>query len=235
MAGQSFADQLREGYRQVAGSLSEDERVLVKRARDPRSAGAAERNRLLAEVVCAYRSGPKTVWGPAVLDLLAPTLVLILQRLRPIPHAIDESEIRQQLIAEALQAAVADRLLGGGGRGSAGPIGVRGIPQDPRGIVLACGLVGLAALAIATVIAGDWLGFAYMVAAGLGYLYLQTRLVPTTVWLAVGAVSVLSATGGNPEAWIVVGLAGLLAIVALVPPPEEKGRETSRNPEVGAG
>ena len=86
-----------------------------------------------------------------------------------------------------------------------------------------------------TVIAGDWIGFAYLVAAGLGYLYLQTRLVPTTVWLAVGAVSVLSATGGNPEAWIVVSLAGLLAIVALVPPPEEKGRETSRNPEVEAG
>jgi len=116
MAGQSFADQLREGYRQVAGSLSEDERVLVKRARDPRSAGAAERNRLLAEVVCAYRAGPKTVWGPAVLDLLAPTLVLILQGLRPIPHAIDESEIRQQLIAEALQAAVEVRLLEGGGQ-----------------------------------------------------------------------------------------------------------------------
>lgn len=116
MAAQSFADQLREGYRQVAGSLSEDERVLVKRARDPRSAGAAERNRLLAEVVCAYRSGPKTVWGPAVLDLLAPTLVLILQGLRPIPHAIDESEIRQQLIAEALQAAVEVRLLEGGGQ-----------------------------------------------------------------------------------------------------------------------
>jgi len=116
MAGQSFADQLREGYRQVAGSLSEDERVLVKRARDPRSARAAERNRLLAEVVCAYRAGPKTVWGPAVLDLLAPTLVLILQGLRPIPHAIDESEIRQQLIAEALQAAVEVRLLEGGGQ-----------------------------------------------------------------------------------------------------------------------
>jgi len=116
MAAQSFADQLREGYRQVAGSLSADERVLVKRARDPRSAGAAERNRLLAEVVCAYRAGPKTVWGPAVLDLLAPTLVLILQGLRPIPHAIDESEIRQQLIAEALQAAVEVRLLEGGGQ-----------------------------------------------------------------------------------------------------------------------
>jgi len=122
----------------------------------------------------------------------------------------------------------------GRGRGWAGLFGVLGIPKDPRGIVLACGVVGLAALAIATVIAGDWLGFAYLVAAGLGYLYLQTRLVPTTVWLAIGAVSVLSATGGNPGAWIVVGLSGLLAIVALVPPPEVGGRETSRNPEVGA-
>ena len=93
----------------------------------------------------------------------------------------------------------------GRGRGWAGLFGVLGIPKDPRGIVLACGVVGLAALAIATVIAGDWLGFAYLVAAGLGYLYLQTRLVPTTVWLAIGAVSVLSATGGNPGAWIVVG------------------------------
>jgi hypothetical protein len=114
MASQSFADQLREGYGQVAGWLSCEERALVEHARDPRGAGAAERNRLLAQVVCAYRSGPRALWGPAVLDLLAPTLVLILQGLRPIPHTVDESEIRQQLIAEALEAAATVRLLDGG-------------------------------------------------------------------------------------------------------------------------
>lgn len=123
----------------------------------------------------------------------------------------------------------------GRGRGWAGLFGVLAIPKDPRGIVLACAFVGLAALAISTVIAGDRIGFAYLVAAGLGYVYLQTRIVPVTVWLAVGAVGVLSATAGNPGAWIVVGLAGLLAVVALVPPSEVSGRETSRNPEVGSG
>jgi hypothetical protein len=92
------------------------------------------------------------------------------------------------------------------------------IPRDPRGIVLACGFVAMAALGLNALVSGDWIGFAYVLAAGLGYLYLQTRLVPATVWLAVGVGGVLAATAGATSNWIVVGLAGLLTVIAALPP-----------------
>jgi hypothetical protein len=110
----SFADELRQGFLQIAGCLSDQERAIVARARDPINTGAVERNRLLAQVVSAYRTGPKPVWGAVLLDLLAPTLVVILQGLRPVPPAIDEPELRQQLVAEALHAAATVPLLEGG-------------------------------------------------------------------------------------------------------------------------
>ncbi len=110
----SFATELREGYLQVAGYLCPEELELVARARDLVNVRAPERNRLLAQIVCAYRSGPRQVWGPVILDLLAPALIEMLQEFRPEPPAIDEEEIRQQLVLEALQAAARIRLLEGG-------------------------------------------------------------------------------------------------------------------------
>jgi hypothetical protein len=110
----SFADELRQGFLQIAGCLSDQESAIVARARDPINTGAVERNRLLAKVVSAYRTGPKPVWGAVLLDLLAPTLVVILQGLRPVPPTIDEAELRQQLIAEALHAAATVPLLESG-------------------------------------------------------------------------------------------------------------------------
>lgn len=100
-----FADQLREGYRRVAGCLSEDQAALVARARDPINVPPAERNRCLAQIVCSYRSGPRRIWGPVLLDLMAPTITLLLPGFRPVPPVIDEDEIRQQLIVETLGAA----------------------------------------------------------------------------------------------------------------------------------
>ena len=105
MLTNSFAEELKQGYLRVAGCLSNEDRAMVARARDPINTEAVERNRLLAQAVCAYRAGPKPTWGPVILDLLAPTLVVILQGLRPVPPTIDEPEIRQQLVAEALHAA----------------------------------------------------------------------------------------------------------------------------------
>jgi hypothetical protein len=110
----SFADELRQGFLQIATCLSDQERATVARARDPINTTAVERNRLLANVVGAYRAGPKPIWGAVLLDLLAPTLVVILQGLRPVPPAIDEPELRQQLVAEALHAAATVRLLESG-------------------------------------------------------------------------------------------------------------------------
>ena len=110
----NLASDIKAGYRSVEACLSPDELSLVSRARDPIKTGALERNQLLAEVVCAYRTGPKSVWGPVVLDLLAPGLVLMLQGLRPEPPVIDEEEIHQQLVVEALKAAAVVPLLPGG-------------------------------------------------------------------------------------------------------------------------
>jgi len=114
MASNTFAEELKEGYRRVAGCLSEEELRVVLRARDPINTGGLERNRLLAQIVCAYRTGPKQLWGPVLLDLLAPTLVLMLQGLRPVPPVIEEEEIRQQLVVEALRSAATVPLLESG-------------------------------------------------------------------------------------------------------------------------
>ena len=114
MATKTFAEQLREGYLRIADCLSEDELELISRARDPINTGGVERSQLLAQIVCAYRTASKRKWGPVILNLLAPTLILMLQGLRPEPPAIDEEEIRQQLVAETLRAAATVPLLDGG-------------------------------------------------------------------------------------------------------------------------
>jgi hypothetical protein len=114
MAHNTFAEQLRAGYQEIAECLSKDELELVSRARDPINTAGVDRNRLLAQIVCAYRTDSKPKWGPVVLDLLAPTLILMLQGLRPEPPFIDEEEIRQQLVAETLRSAGNIPLLDGG-------------------------------------------------------------------------------------------------------------------------
>jgi hypothetical protein len=100
----SLANDLREGYRQVADELPEEARALVRRARD-HNASLAERNRCLAAIVTAYRRGPRRLWGPVLLDLLAPAILERLQRLRAQPPTIDDEEVRQQFLVEVLGAA----------------------------------------------------------------------------------------------------------------------------------
>jgi hypothetical protein len=114
MPTNTFAEELREGYLRIVDCLSEDELELVSRARDPINTNSVERNRLLAQVVCTYRSGSKPKWGPVILDLLAPALILMLKGLRPEPPTFDEEEIRQQLVAETLRAAATVPLLESG-------------------------------------------------------------------------------------------------------------------------
>ena len=116
MATNRFAEELRKGYVQIASCLSPEELEAVSRARDPINTSSIERNRLLAGIVCRYRQGSKALWGPVILDLLAPTLTLMLPGLRPVPPAIDEGEIRQQLVAEALRSAETVPLLDNGGQ-----------------------------------------------------------------------------------------------------------------------
>jgi len=100
----TFAAGLR-GSHQVAGELSDDALELFARARDNLYLGRADQDRLLADLVAAYRAGSRQLWGPVILDLLAPALVQLLRELRPVPPLIDEDEIRQQLVLEVLRAA----------------------------------------------------------------------------------------------------------------------------------
>jgi len=99
----TFATDLQASY-EAAGQLPEPARELLARARDNLYLGRANRDRLLTELVTAYRTGPRQVWGPVILDLLAPSLVELLTILRPEPPLLDEDEIRQQLVLELLQA-----------------------------------------------------------------------------------------------------------------------------------
>jgi hypothetical protein len=110
----TFATDLRQGFEQVAGVLSAEALALVARARDSSIAEPAERNRLLAEIVAAYRIGPPKLWGPVILDLLAPGLVEIVQLCRAEPPAMDEPEIRQQLVMETLRAVSTIPIHNGG-------------------------------------------------------------------------------------------------------------------------
>ena len=90
------------GYQQVAGALNEEAQALVATARERRP---GDRGRSLMAIVLAYREGPREVWGPILLDLLAPALLARLKRLRPEPPVMDDEDVRQQLITEVLLAA----------------------------------------------------------------------------------------------------------------------------------
>ena len=101
------------------------------------------------------------------------------------------------------------------------------VPRDARGIVLACGFVGASALGADALLLGDPIGFGYLVAAGVGYFFLQTRLVPSLLWLLIGAGGIAGATAGNSSDWVVGGLGLLLALVALFRPTQTLDAQTS--------
>ena len=123
----TFATELRQGFDQVAGSLPEEALVLVARARDTRRTELAERDRLLAEIVTAYRAGPRELWAPVILDLLSPGMLEVLRRIDhecqeiadqwaddDPPIVEDEEEIRQRVLMEVLRAAKAIPIHRGG-------------------------------------------------------------------------------------------------------------------------
>lgn len=93
-----------------------------------------------------------------------------------------------------------------------------GVPRDPRGIVLACGVAGAAVLGVAALLSsGDLIGWAYLAVAVVGYIYVQTRFLPTLVWLLIAAYGAWGATSGAAADWIESGLGVVLAGVALLP------------------
>ena len=110
----SLASQTRLGFEQAAVSLVDD-RDLIARARATSNEASGARDRLLEEIVRAYRIGAREVWGAVLLDLLTPALVDRLKRYRPEPPGLDQEDIRQQLVLELLRAAAGMPLPAGAG------------------------------------------------------------------------------------------------------------------------
>ena len=126
----NLATDLRQGYKQVAEALAGGELELLARARDSANRTPAERNQLLGKIVAAYQRGPRQLWAPVILDLLAPALLDSLQWLRPEPPVVDDEEIRQQLVMEALRAAATIPIQTGGRR-----LKIRLLSQANRAVV----------------------------------------------------------------------------------------------------
>jgi hypothetical protein len=103
----SLTVDLLQGYRELADSLPEETRELIAFARESnaRTKNKGSRGRLFMALVLDYRAGPRDLWAPVLLDILAPGLLALVQRLRAEPPVMDEEDIRQQLVAEVLWAA----------------------------------------------------------------------------------------------------------------------------------
>jgi hypothetical protein len=110
----NLATDLRQGYDQVAEALAGSELELLARARDSTNRTPAERNQILGKIVAAYQRGPRQLWAPVILDLLAPAFLDSLHWLRPEPPVVDDEEIRQQLVMEVLRAAETIPIQTGG-------------------------------------------------------------------------------------------------------------------------
>ncbi|HVA20418.1 MAG TPA: hypothetical protein VMU55_09590, partial [Solirubrobacteraceae bacterium] len=100
--------------------------------------------------------------------------------------------------------------------------------------MLLCGFIAAAALGASALLYGDPIGYAYLAASAIGYFFLQTRLVPTVLWLLISFGGLAGATAGNSSDWVAFGLGLLLAIVSVLPPPAESKPQTSRKLEESA-
>ncbi len=94
-----------------------------------------------------------------------------------------------------------------------------GVPRDPRGIVLACGFVVAGAVGVSALLLHDAIGYGFLAAAAVGYFFLQTRLLPTMLWLAIALYGAVGAVAGDPINWVESALGVMLAGVALMPVP----------------
>jgi hypothetical protein len=106
MSGSLTVDLL-QGYREHADSLPEETRDLIALARESYAGTKNKgwRGRLFMALVLDYRAGPRDLWAPVLLDILAPGLLAVVHRLRAEPPVMDEEDIRQELVAEVLCAA----------------------------------------------------------------------------------------------------------------------------------
>ena len=123
----SFAARIRSGFETAIRDPSAEAAWKEAREREPglvelSSASLADHTRnaspsaapiawmLLAAVIRSYRRGPREVWAPVLLEMLAPALVATAAEFRYLPPGIAEEDIQQQLVAEILRAATGIRV-----------------------------------------------------------------------------------------------------------------------------
>jgi hypothetical protein len=102
---------IRTGFDQ-AQNVGNDRRLARLRT-TIRSSPGVRSDPLLLRVIRSYRRGPKAVWAPVLLELLAPAILASLVILQPIEPGISEEDIRQQLVLEVLEAADSAPLSNG--------------------------------------------------------------------------------------------------------------------------
>jgi hypothetical protein len=100
----SLSVELRESRGQQSRDFLEVEVALASRARVIPN-GTGSRRPLVMAAVLAYRSELRQVWGPVLLDLMAPAILASLKRLRAQPPVMDVEDLRQSLVLEVLSAA----------------------------------------------------------------------------------------------------------------------------------
>jgi len=119
MRQDQFSRQLRLGFEEVRDASNGllhgaaiDEPVLagltldglVRRTRNTHIP-LADQGTLWAAVLRCYRRGPAVLWSPVLLEMLAPTLIRLAERLSPLLPAVGPDDIQQQLVIESLEAA----------------------------------------------------------------------------------------------------------------------------------
>jgi hypothetical protein len=127
MASESLADQIREGFVRTAQEERASRALTEAGELEPvlaslrfadlpeavRRAGSRETaNEVLAAVVRSYQAGPRDVWAPVLLEMLAPALMETGGRLHIRAHAITQGDLYQQLVTELLDVAAVTPTAG---------------------------------------------------------------------------------------------------------------------------
>jgi DNA-directed RNA polymerase specialized sigma24 family protein len=111
---QSYEHELRDGA-DLPGRADEpllaefDARAIVGVMRDP-ARSLDEQGAVLAAVIRCYRRTPTPGWSALLLEMLSPTLVASSIRFTYSPVGVDEEDVQQQVMVEALHAAWHMRL-----------------------------------------------------------------------------------------------------------------------------
>ena len=94
------------------------------------------------------------------------------------------------------------------------------IPADPRGIVLCCFFAVAGGVGAALLFDGEPIGWGYLGIGLGGFIFAQTRLMPTFLWLLIVGIGLWAVSAGATAAWVEVTFALVLTGVALLPVPD---------------